>query len=141
MLTLIAMSPRGLASFKASSCGDGVPYATKALVFLFLGLSFLQTVIAKTRTRPFGHSLVVRAGTTNQTEYKTISSAVAALPNDYSFQSIFIYPGTYNEQVYITRPGPLKVRRMNHAPFTSLTVKHERFTDTQPTQRRMRPIR
>ncbi|CAK5267399.1 unnamed protein product [Mycena citricolor] len=37
--------------------------------------------------------------------HTTVSSAVAALPNDNSARTIFIYPGTYNEQVFITRPG------------------------------------
>ena len=82
----------------------------KAFVFLSLGFSFLQTVLATSRTDPPSGALVVRAGTTNQQEYQSVSSALAALPNDSSSRSIFIYPGTYNEQVYITRPGPLEVR-------------------------------
>jgi hypothetical protein len=35
---------------------------------------------------------------------------VNSLPNDSSSRVIFIYPGTYSGQVYITRSGPLTVR-------------------------------
>jgi pectinesterase len=41
--------------------------------------------------------------------FDTINGALNALPNDNSAQTIFIFPGTYNEQVYITRPGPLTI--------------------------------
>ncbi|KAF5363373.1 hypothetical protein D9756_001058 [Leucocoprinus leucothites] len=61
------------------------------------------------RTSPPSGAKVVRAGTTNSGEFATLSAAVNSLPNDGSSQSIFIYPGTYNEQVYITRSGPLTV--------------------------------
>ncbi|PPQ64160.1 hypothetical protein CVT24_008795 [Panaeolus cyanescens] len=41
--------------------------------------------------------------------FTTIMSAVSALPDDNSARSIFVYPGTYNEQVNITRSGPLNI--------------------------------
>ncbi|RDB14828.1 Pectinesterase [Hypsizygus marmoreus] len=74
---------------------------------LAVALSFCQVVLTATRTSPPPGAIVVRAGTTTSGEYKTVASAVAALPNDSSSRSIFVYPGTYNEQVYITRTGPL----------------------------------
>jgi hypothetical protein len=86
------------------------PEMFKHLASLLLGLSLLHTILAASRTGPPSGSIVVRTGTTTAGEYKTVSSAVAALPNDSSSRSIFIYPGTYNEQVYITRSGPLTVR-------------------------------
>ncbi|THH17146.1 hypothetical protein EW146_g3618 [Bondarzewia mesenterica] len=55
---------------------------------------------------PFG-AKIVRAGTTTGGEYTTLGAAVAALPSDSSSQTIFIYPGTYNEQVNIQRSGPV----------------------------------
>jgi pectinesterase len=72
-------------------------------------VSFALLVSAASRTSPPSGALVVRAGTTNSGEYKTINAALAALPNDGSTRSIFIYGGTYNEQVYITRKGKLTV--------------------------------
>lgn len=76
-----------------------------------LGLFFCQLVYAASRTTPPSGALVVNAGTKTAGQYATVSSAVAALPNDGSAQSIFIYAGTYNEQVYITRTGALTVSR------------------------------
>ncbi|KAH6904435.1 pectinesterase [Coprinopsis sp. MPI-PUGE-AT-0042] len=72
-------------------------------------LSCLYGVLAAVRTSPPSGSLIVRAGTTTSGEYKTLQAAVNALPNDSSARTIFIFPGTYNEQVYITRAGPLTV--------------------------------
>ncbi|TFK60349.1 pectinesterase [Pluteus cervinus] len=72
-------------------------------------LLFTSTVLAASRTSPPSGALVVRAGTSTSGEYRNISAAVQALPNDSSSRSIFIYPGTYNEQVYITRSGPLTI--------------------------------
>jgi pectinesterase len=88
-------------------------------------LVFVQAVFAASRTEPPSGSLVVRAGTSNSGEYSSVQAAVNALPNDGSEQSIFIYPGTYTEQVYIDRSGPVTVRtnfpnieypRLNIAP-------------------------
>jgi pectin methylesterase-like acyl-CoA thioesterase len=39
--------------------------------------------------------------------FTTIQSAILSLPNDNSPRTILILPGTYNEQVNITRAGPL----------------------------------
>ncbi|KIY68890.1 carbohydrate esterase family 8 protein [Cylindrobasidium torrendii FP15055 ss-10] len=64
---------------------------------------FIQLAFAATRTSPPSGSYVVRSGTSTSGEYKTVASAVAALPNDGAEKVIFIYPGTYKEQVYITR--------------------------------------
>ncbi|KAF9032416.1 pectinesterase [Panaeolus papilionaceus] len=81
-----------------------------ALHFLLvIGASLWAIVLAASRTSPPAGSVVVRAGTTTAGEYKNVASAVASLPNDSSSRTIFIYPGTYNEQVYITRSGPLTI--------------------------------
>ncbi|KAG6889856.1 hypothetical protein C0992_003835 [Termitomyces sp. T32_za158] len=66
-------------------------------------------VFAASRTSPPAGAKIVRAGSSSSGEYSSVSAAVASLPNDSSSQSIFIYPGTYNEQVYITRNGPLTI--------------------------------
>ncbi|KAF7319171.1 Pectinesterase [Mycena chlorophos] len=67
------------------------------------------TVLGASRTTPPSGALIVRAGTTTPGEYATFAAALAALPNDDSSQSIFIYPGTYTGQVDITREGPLTI--------------------------------
>ncbi|KAF8575821.1 carbohydrate esterase family 8 protein [Ramaria rubella] len=61
------------------------------------------------RTRPPHGAVVVRQNTTLPKEFGTISAAVNSLPADNSTRSIFIYPGTYLEQVNITRAGPLTI--------------------------------
>lgn len=76
-------------------------------------LCFMQRALAslqKGRTSPPPGSLVVRAGATQSTEYPNITSALNALPDDGSAQSIFVYPGTYAERLFITRTGALTVR-------------------------------
>ncbi|EJU01280.1 carbohydrate esterase family 8 protein [Dacryopinax primogenitus] len=59
-------------------------------------------------TPPLG-AAIVRLNTTNSHEYPSVQSAVDALPQDNTTRSIFIYPGTYSEAVYINRTGPTYV--------------------------------
>lgn len=59
------------------------------------------------RTSPPSGSLVVRQGSTQRGEFSSIGQAVAALGTSTASASIFIYPGTYNEQVTINYKGPL----------------------------------
>jgi pectinesterase len=81
--------------------------------FLFLFVpSFAQ---AQTRTSPPSGALVVRQNTTVPGEFSTISAAVYSLPDDSTKQSVFVYPGTYLEQVNITRGGPLTVGGNTHS--------------------------
>lgn len=82
-------------------------------ICLTLCLLFVGAASAASRTTPPAGAKVVRAGTTTSGEFKTVTAAVNALPNDSSSQVIFIFPGTYTEQVpSITRVGPLTVRRL-----------------------------
>ncbi|KAL9712368.1 hypothetical protein Ac2012v2_003605 [Leucoagaricus gongylophorus] len=81
----------------------------RVLNYLTIYLSFLHIVHATSRTSPPTGAKIVRAGTANSGEFSTLSAAVNSLPNDSSSQSIFIYPGTYTEQVSITRVGPLTI--------------------------------
>jgi hypothetical protein len=98
-------------------------------MFLFVTVLFLQLLSGfalnppATRTSPPSGSLIVRSGTTTSGEYKTLASAVAALPADTSSQTIFIYPGTYTGQVLVQRSGPVTVFAifLNTSTF-SLTV-------------------
>lgn len=81
---------------------------TRGFISLLWGLYF---VCAKPRTDPPKNALVVRPENTRAGEFQTISDAVNALPSDNTTQAIFVYPGTYREQVNITRLGPTTVYR------------------------------
>ena len=83
-------------------------------LLLFGGLFSL--VLAASRTSPPAGAVIVRSGTTATGEFATISAAISSLPNDKTNQSIFIFPGTYTEQVDITRTGALTV---NHSTFSA----------------------
>jgi hypothetical protein len=85
------------------------------------------------RTTPPAGAIVVRASGATSGQFTTIQvcsvldsrrvnrftdilsyqAAVNSLPNDSSSRTIFIYPGTYNEVVKISRSGPLTVRILN----------------------------
>ncbi|KIK64053.1 carbohydrate esterase family 8 protein [Collybiopsis luxurians FD-317 M1] len=80
-----------------------------ALLFPSFILSSLQLVLAASRTTPPAGAVVVRAGTTTAGEFSTITAALNSLPNDSSSRSLFIFPGTYTEQIDITRSGPLTI--------------------------------
>jgi pectinesterase len=69
-----------------------------------------HTALGTSRTSPPAGAHVVRYESPRSGEFATISSAVNALPDDNSAQTIFIFPGTYIEQVRVTRLGPLTVR-------------------------------
>ncbi|KAJ6557884.1 carbohydrate esterase family 8 protein [Mycena capillaripes] len=79
------------------------------LSLLFLSLSLVQYVLAASRTTPPSGAIIVRKGTTTSGEFATLTAALNSLPNDSSFRSIFIFPGTYAEQIDITRSGPLTI--------------------------------
>lgn len=79
-------------------------------IYLFaVTLSLVYTAFAVSRTSPPSGSLIVRVGTTTAGEFATLTAAVDSLPSDSSARSIFIYPGTYAEQIDITRSGPVTV--------------------------------
>jgi len=60
------------------------------------------------RTSPPAGALVVRQSDTGDGEFSTVSEAVDSLSGTTS-ATIFIYPGTYHEQVTITYRGPLTI--------------------------------
>ena len=64
---------------------------------------------ATSRTNPPEGSLVVKLNNTEPGEFANLTAAVAALPDDGSSQTIFIYPGRYEEQVIINASGPVTV--------------------------------
>ncbi|KAF4547800.1 Pectinesterase-like protein 2 [Elsinoe fawcettii] len=63
------------------------------------------------RTSPPLGALIVDSSGTREDSLLTIGAAVSRLANTTSAQSIFVYPGTYDEQVYIPPlSGPLTVQ-------------------------------
>ncbi|KAJ3038275.1 hypothetical protein HDV00_000872 [Rhizophlyctis rosea] len=76
-------------------------------IFLFSFLALL--VSAASYTSPPSGAVIVRQSGTKSGEYSTVQAAVNSLDST-SDKTIFIYPGTYNEQVLITRSGPLTIR-------------------------------
>ncbi|KAJ6606939.1 carbohydrate esterase family 8 protein [Mycena sp. CBHHK59/15] len=60
------------------------------------------------RTSPPSGAVVVKNPAASG-QFSTIQAAVNSLPNDSSARTIFIFPGTYNEQVSITRLGPTTI--------------------------------
>ncbi|GLB38093.1 hypothetical protein LshimejAT787_0411440 [Lyophyllum shimeji] len=81
------------------------------LVLFFVFLATLLGANARaiekraSSTSPPSGAIVVRQSGTQSGEFSTVQAAVNSLPNDSSARTIFIYPGTYNEQVYISRAG------------------------------------
>jgi len=61
------------------------------------------------RTSPPSGAVVVRQSGATSGQFTTVQAAVNSLPNDSSSRTIFIYPGTYNEVVTISRSGPLTI--------------------------------
>ncbi|KAJ7218371.1 pectinesterase [Mycena pura] len=72
-------------------------------------LSAARYVLATSRETPPSGAITVRKGTTTAGEFATITAALNSLPNDSSSRSVFIFPGTYTEQIDITRSGPLTI--------------------------------
>ncbi|KZV96758.1 pectinesterase [Exidia glandulosa HHB12029] len=71
-------------------------------------LSAASCALAATRTSPPSGAVVVRQSGTQSGEFSTVSAAVASLSGTSS-RSIFIYPGSYKEQVLIEYKGPLTI--------------------------------
>lgn len=58
---------------------------------------------------PLGAVIVSKDGS-NNAAYTNITAALASLPQDKTNQTIFIYPGTYNEQIpSVNRPGAVRI--------------------------------
>lgn len=80
---------------------------------LVLSLCSVSALVeAAQRISPPQGAIAVQAGAAPASgRFDGINAALNALPNDGSSRIIFIYPGTYKEQVNITRPGPLTVSK------------------------------
>jgi pectin methylesterase-like acyl-CoA thioesterase len=55
-------------------------------------------------------AVIVSLNGANNAAFTTISAALASLPKDSTSQTIFVYPGSYNEQIApINRPGAVRI--------------------------------
>jgi pectinesterase len=70
-------------------------------------IAIQQKYIART-TPPTGCP-VVQGNVTAAGQYATFASAIVALGSTTTSKCIFIYPGTYNEQVRVTYGGHLTI--------------------------------
>ncbi|KAJ7108068.1 pectinesterase [Mycena crocata] len=88
-------------------------------------LALYSGVHALPRTVPPNGSTIVRGTTTQAGEFSTIQAAVSSLPADNSAQVIFVYPGTYAEQVHVTRVGNLTMMgyTLDGQSYTANTVR------------------
>ncbi|KAG5638852.1 hypothetical protein H0H81_009403 [Sphagnurus paluster] len=84
----------------------------------FVLFTFCHAASAAPHTIAPAGAVIVRPNTTVAGEYESLAAAVASLPEDKSARTIFIYPGTYNEQVYISRTGPLSIYGYTHDPYS-----------------------
>jgi pectinesterase len=87
------------------------------------------------RTSPSRGSIIVDASGKYPYSYTNLSTAVAALHNNTTSQTIFILPGTYTEQVYIPpHAGPLTIQgytsdaRSYHSNLITITSNISRLT-------------
>ncbi|KAF7959235.1 hypothetical protein EAE96_002750 [Botrytis aclada] len=80
-------------------------------ILLFVGSIDASAVLHKRagRTSPPSGCLTVRGSGTLSGEYSTVGAALTALGSSTAVACIFIYSGTYNEQLTITYAGNLTV--------------------------------
>ncbi|OAL48612.1 pectin lyase-like protein [Pyrenochaeta sp. DS3sAY3a] len=83
----------------------------RSLICLLALCVALASASKNERLSPVRGSLVVDASGKYQGSFTNISAAVTALHNETTPQTIFIFPGTYTEQVYIPpHAGPLTLQ-------------------------------
>lgn len=70
-----------------------------------------------TCTTPTPSSTLVVSQNATNCQYSNVSAAIAALPNDSKPYTILIMPGTYTEQISITRNG--KVTLIGHSSYVN----------------------
>jgi hypothetical protein len=63
------------------------------------------STIGNSTTPPSGACIVSKSPVVNLTTYSTIAGCINALPSGSALATIFIYPGTYNEQLTFNRSG------------------------------------
>ncbi|KAK0451339.1 pectin lyase fold/virulence factor [Desarmillaria tabescens] len=103
----------------------------RALTFFSLLVLFATSLVNATpavkrdsRTSALSGAVVVRGSGTKSGEYSTVQAAVNSLPNDGTAKVIFIYAGTYSEQVYIDRKGKTTImgQTSDTSSYTGNTV-------------------
>ncbi|CZR59142.1 related to pectinesterase [Phialocephala subalpina] len=60
-------------------------------------------------TTPPSGAVLVSVNSAIANSFANLTAALASLPKDTTSQTIFIYPGSYTEQVSVSRDGPVKI--------------------------------
>ncbi|KAK0476339.1 pectin lyase fold/virulence factor [Armillaria novae-zelandiae] len=100
-------------------------FAFFSLLLLFARLVYATPAVKRdSRTSAPSGAVVVRASGTASGEYSTVQAAVDSLDDDGTDQVIFIYAGTYTEQVYIDRDGQTTImgQTSDTSSYSSNTV-------------------
>ncbi|KAK0217514.1 pectin lyase fold/virulence factor [Armillaria nabsnona] len=106
-------------------------HSLRALTFFCLLVLFAVCIVDATpavkrdgRTSAPSGAVVVRGSGTKSGEHSTVQAAVDSLPDDGTEQVIFIYAGTYSEQVYIDRDGQTTImgQTSDTSSYTGNTV-------------------
>ncbi|KAK0199648.1 pectin lyase fold/virulence factor [Desarmillaria ectypa] len=102
----------------------GLTFFSLLVLFVTSLVNATPAVKRDSRTSAPSGAVVVRGSGTKSGEYSTVQAAVTALPNDGTTQVIFIYAGTYSEQVYINRTGKTTImgQTSDTTSYTSNTV-------------------
>ncbi|MCJ1309857.1 hypothetical protein MMC25_003518 [Agyrium rufum] len=74
------------------------------------------TVTTGTTDPVAGDFIVSKTPITGTVTYSTVMAAILALPNDKTTQTIFIYPGLYEEQLTLNRSGTTYFRGYSTSP-------------------------
>ncbi|KAK0211910.1 carbohydrate esterase family 8 protein [Armillaria fumosa] len=94
------------------------------LLFAVCSVDATPAVKRDSRTSAPSGAVIVRGSGTKSGEYSTVQAAVDSLPDDGTEQVIFIYAGTYSEQVYIDRNGQTTImgQTSDTSSYTDNTV-------------------
>ncbi|KAH6664821.1 pectin lyase fold/virulence factor [Halenospora varia] len=84
---------------------------------------------------PTGACIVSQTAISGQTTYSTIAECIATLPSTSAIATVFIYPGTYNEQLTFNRSGETVFRGYadspSHYSSNQVTITNSHGVDTQ----------
>lgn len=101
-------SPSPSASFSSLPSGSVLPSSSST--------ASIPTSTARVNAHPESGSVppegavVVSTDSSQNATFTSIAAALASLPQDSTNQTVFIYPGTYNEQIpSVNRPGAVRI--------------------------------
>ena len=93
------------------------------------------TVVGNSTTPPIGACIVSKTSIAGYTTYSTIAQCIAILPSTSVVSTIFIYPGTYSEQLTFNRSGATIFKGYSDTPGSFSTnqviIQNSHGVDTQ----------